>query len=100
MNWIQWSTQKKDGSGERRACRKAAVNYNYSTFLQFYDQQEEDLNQKSPRVIDHFVFKNLTVDNVGQTADNKNTGSIIFSLFLWQVKPTSSWEMILFKTSQ
>jgi len=53
-----------------------------STFLQFYNQQEEDLNQKSPRVIDRFVFRNLTVDNVGQTANNKNTGSMIFPLFL------------------
>ena len=52
-----------------------------STFLQFYYQQE-DLNQKSPRVIDRFVFKNLAVDNVGQTANNKNTGSMIFPLFL------------------
>ena len=53
-----------------------------STFLQFYNQQKEDLNQKSPRVIDHFVLKNLAVDNVGQTANNKNTGSMIFPLFL------------------
>ena len=51
-------------------------------FLQFYNQQEEDLNQKSPRVIDHFVFKNLAVDNVCQKANNKNTGSMIFPLFL------------------
>ena len=50
-------------------------------FLQFYNQQE-DLYQKSPRVIDCFVFKNLAVDNVGQTANNKNTGSMIFLLFL------------------
>ena len=47
----------------------------------FYNQQE-DLNQKSPRVKNRFVFNNLAVDNVGQTADNKNTGSMIFPFFL------------------
>ena len=34
---------------------------------QFYNRQEELLNQKSPKVIDRFDF-NLAVDNVGQTA--------------------------------
>ena len=29
-----------------------------------------------------FVFTNLAVDNVGQTADNKNKGSMIFPSFL------------------
>ena len=47
----------------------------------FYNQQE-DLNQKSPRVKNRFVYNNLAVDNVGQTADNKNTGSMIFPSFL------------------
>ena len=41
----------------------------------FYNQQEEVLNQKSPKVIDHFVFNYLAVDNTGQTADNKHTGT-------------------------
>ena len=42
----------------------------------------EDLNQKSPKVIDRFVFNYLAVDNAGQTADNKHTGSMIFPFFL------------------
>ena len=32
--------------------------------------------------MDRFVFKNLAVDNAGQTADNKHTGSMIFPFFL------------------
>ena len=48
----------------------------------FYNQQEEVLNQKSPKVIDRFVFNYLAVDNAGQTADNKHTGSTIFPFFL------------------
>ena len=47
----------------------------------FYNQQDEVLNQKSLRVIDSFVFNNLAVDNAGQTADNKHTGSMIFLFF-------------------
>jgi len=34
----------------------------------FYNQQEEDLNQKLPKVIDRLLF-NVAVDNAGQTAD-------------------------------
>ena len=48
----------------------------------FYNQQEEVLNQKSLRVIDRFVFNNLAVDNAGQLADNKHTGSMSFPVFL------------------
>ena len=40
------------------------------------------LNQKSPKVIDRFVFNYLAVDNADQTADNKHTGSMIFPFFL------------------
>ena len=42
-------------------------------------RQEEVLNQKSPKVMARFVF---AVDNEGQTADNKHTGSMIFPFFL------------------
>ena len=49
---------------------------------QFYNWQEEVLNQKSPKLIDRFVFNYLAVDNAGQTADNKHTGSMIFPFFL------------------
>ena len=45
----------------------------------FYNWQEEVLNQKSPKVIDRFVF---AVDNAGQKADNKHTGTMIFPFFL------------------
>ena len=43
---------------------------------------ENVLNQKSPKVVDRFVFNYLAVDNAGQTADNKHTGSMIFPFFL------------------
>ena len=52
----------------------------------FYNQQEEVVNQKSPKVIDGFVFHYLPVDNAGQTADNKHTGSITFPFFLLENK--------------
>ena len=56
------------------------------SFWRFYNRQEEVLDQKSPKVnwkvIDHFVFNYLAVDNAGQTADNKHTGSMIFPFFL------------------
>ena len=48
----------------------------------FYNRQVEVLNQKSPKVIDRFVFNYLAVDNAGQTADNKHIGSMIFPFFL------------------
>ena len=47
-----------------------------------YNRQEEFLNLKSPNVIDSFVFNYLAVDNAGQTAGNKHTGSMIFPFFL------------------
>ena len=49
------------------------------SFRRFYNRQEEVLYQKSPKVIDRFVFNYLAVDNAGQTSDNKHTGSIIFA---------------------
>ena len=58
----------------------------------FYNQQEEVVNQKSLTVINCFVFDNLAVDNAGQKADNKHTGSMIFPSFLLVSKtdkPTS-----------
>ena len=52
----------------------------------FYNRQEEVLDRKSPKVnwkvIDRFVFNYLAVDNAGETADNKHTGSTIFRFFL------------------
>ena len=37
--------------------------------------------------MDRFVFNYLAVDNAGQTADNKHTGSMIFPFFLLANKP-------------
>ena len=48
----------------------------------FYNRQEEVLDQKSPKVIDRFVFNYLAFDNAGETADNKHSGSMIFRFFL------------------
>ena len=33
-------------------------------------------------MIDHIVFNHLAIDNAGQTADNKHTGSMSFPFFL------------------
>ena len=79
MNWIQRSTQKNSGGGERRAklqrsARRQQFIIKVSSW-RFYNQQEEVLNQKSLKVIDHFIFNYLAVDNAGQTADNKHTGT-------------------------
>ena len=52
------------------------------SFWRFYNRQEEVLDQKSLKVIDHFVFNYLAVENAGQTSDNKHTGSMIFGFFL------------------
>ena len=86
MNWIQQSTQKNVSGGEKRAeLRRSARRQQFITKVsswQFYNWQEEVLNQKSPKVIDRFVFNYLAVDNAGQTADNKHTGSMIFPFFL------------------
>ena len=85
-NWIQRSTQKNAGGGERRAeLRRSARRQQFIIKVsswRFYNRQEEVLNQKSPKVIDRFVFNYLAVDNAGQTADNKHTGSMIFPFFL------------------
>ena len=85
-NWIQRSTQKNAGDGERRAeLRRSARRQQFIIKVsswRFYNRQEEVLNQKSPKVIDRFVFNYLAVDNAGQTADNKHTGSMIFPFFL------------------
>ena len=86
MNWIQQSTQKNASGGEKRAeLRRSARRQQFIAKVsswQFYNWQEEVLNQKSPKVIDRFVFNYLAVDNAGQTADNKHTGSMIFPFFL------------------
>ena len=85
-SWIQRSTQKNAGGGERRAeLRRSARKQQFIIKLSswwFYNRQEDILNQKSPKVIDRFVFNYLAVDNAGQTADNKHTGSMIFPFFL------------------
>ena len=73
---------KERWSGERRAeFRRSARRQQFIIKVssgRFYNQQEEVLNQTSLRVIDRFVF-NLAVDNTGQKADNKHTGSMIFT---------------------
>ena len=74
------------GGGEKRAelrrsARKQQFIIKVSSW-RFYNWQEEVLNQKSPKVIDRLVFNYLAVDNAGQTADNKHTGSMIFPFFL------------------
>ena len=85
-NWIQRSTQKNTGNGERkpelwRSARRKQFIIKVSSW-RFYDQQEEVLEQKSLSVIDCFVVNNLAADNAGQTADSKHTGSMIFPFFL------------------
>ena len=86
MNWIHRSTQENAGGRERRAeLRRSARRQQFIIKVsswRFYNRQEEVLNQKSPKVIDRFVFNYLAVDNAGQTADNKHTGSMIFPFFL------------------
>ena len=84
-NWIQRSTQKNAGGGERTELRRSARRQQFIIKVsswRFYNRQEEVLNLKSPKVIDRFVFNYLAVDNAGQTADNKHTGSMIFPFFL------------------
>ena len=83
---IQRSTQKNDGGGERRAelrryARRQQFIIKVSSW-RFYNRREQVLNQKSPKVIDPFVFNYYAVDNAGQTADNKYIGSMIFPFFL------------------
>ena len=100
MNWIQRITQKNAGGGERRAelqrsARRQQFIIKVSSW-RFYNRQEEVLNQKSPKVIDRFVFNYLAIDN----ADNKHTGSMIFPFFLLASKTDSRWKMILFRTSR
>ena len=80
------ATQKNAGGGERstelrRSARRQQFIIKVSSW-RFYKRREEVLNQKSPKVINRFVFNYLAVDMAGQTADNKHTGSIIFPLFL------------------
>ena len=85
-NWIQRSTLKNASGKERRAeLRRSARRQQFIITVsswRFYNRQEEVLDQKSPKVIDRFVFNYLAVDNAGQTADNKHTGSMIFPFFL------------------
>ena len=81
-NWIQRSTQKNDGGRERRAeIRRSARRQQFIIKVnswQFYNRQEEVLNQKIAK-----SYRSLRlVDNAGQTADNKHTGSMIFPFFL------------------
>ena len=82
---FQGCTQKNACNGERRtelrtSAKRQQLIIKVSSW-RLYNQQEV-LNQKSLRVIDRFVFNNLAVDNAGQTAVNKHTGSMIFPFFL------------------
>ena len=89
------STQKNAGGGERRAeLRRSARRQQFAikvSFWRFYNRQEEVLDQKSLKVIDRFVFNHLAVDNEGQTADNKHTGSMIFRFFPLVSKTDKPW---------
>ena len=84
-NWIQRRTQKNAGGGEKRAeLRRSERRQQFIIKVsswRFYNRQEEVLNLKSPKVIDRFIFNYLAVDNVGQTAYNEHTGSMIFPFF-------------------
>ena len=59
-HWIQRSTQKNAGDGERRAeLRRSARRQQFIIEVSswwFHNRQEEVLNQKSPKVIDRFVL--------------------------------------------
>ena len=80
------STQKKAGSGQRRAeLRRSARRQQFIIKVsswRFYNQQEEFLNQQSLRVIDRSVFNNLAVNNAGRKEENTHIGSMIFLFFL------------------
>ena len=79
-------------AGKEELNFKALQEGSNSSSWWIYNQQEEVLNQKSLTVIDHFIFDNLAVDNAGQKADNKHTGSMTFLSFLLVSKtdkPTS-----------
>ena len=93
---------KNAGGKERRAeLRRSARRQQFIITVsswRFYNRQEEVLDEKSPKVIDRFVFNYLAADNAGQTADDKHTGSMIFPFFLLASK--TGWEIILFRTSQ
>ena len=75
----RWWKGKKSWTSKN--CRRQQFIIKVSSW-RFYNRQEEVLDQKSPKVIDRFVFNYLAVDNAGQTADNKHTGSMIFPFFL------------------
>ena len=71
MNWIQRSTQKNAGGGERRSeLRRSAGRQQFIikvTSWRFHNRQEEVLNQKSAKVMHRFVFNYLAVHIAGQT---------------------------------
>ena len=52
---------------EEPARRKQLIIINFIKVRsgQFFNQQEEDLNQKLPRAKNRFVFNNLAVHNAG-----------------------------------
>ena len=88
-------------AGEKRAkLRRSAGRQQFIIKVsswRFYNRQEEVLNQKSPKVIDRFVFNYLAVDNANQIASTK--AAWFFLSFFWRVRPTSRWEMTLFRTN-
>ena len=84
MNWIQRITQKNAGGGERRAelqrsARRQQFIIKVSSW-RFYNRQVEVLNQKSPKVIDRFVFNYLAIDNMGQEQQITSTQVVLFFL--------------------
>ena len=100
----RWWKGKKSWTSKN--CRRQQFIIKVSSW-RFYNRQEEVLDQKSPKVIDRFVFNYLAVDNVGpgtrvkqQIASTHIQAAWFFLSFFWRAKPTSRWEMILLRTSQ
>ena len=54
---------------------------NWSIFWSFWGRLGKPRIKVNWKVIDRFVFNYLAVDNAGETADNKHTGSTIFRFF-------------------
>ena len=65
------------GAELRRTARRQQFIIKVSSWG-FCNRQEEVLNQNSPKVMARFFFNYVAVDNAGQTADNKHTGTGVF----------------------
>ena len=103
-NWTQRSKQKNAGGRKRKAeLRRSARRQQFIIKVsswRFYNRQEKVLTQKSPKVVDRFVFNYLAlITRVKQQITSTQAAWFSF-LFFWRVEPTSRWEMILLRTSQ